>query len=395
MEEAFFEDRDSFSCSICLDILKDPVTTSCGHSYCMGCIEGCWDQDDLKGVYSCPECRQTFVQRPVLNRNTLLVIVVEKLKHTALHTAPPAHCFAGPGDVECDFCTGRKHKAIMSCLACLASYCETHLQPHYDVPALKKHMLVKASTQLQEKICSHHDKLLEVYCRTDQQCICLLCVMDEHKGHDTVSAAAERTEKQKQVGEKQQKSQQRIQEREKEMQELRQAVDSLKLSAQAAVDDSQRIFAELIRTMETRCSEVKELIRAQENAEVNQAEGLLERLEQEVAELRRRDAELEQFSHTEDNIQFLQRFKDHSAPPVSEEMPEKLIDAELEQFSHTEDNIQFLQRFKDHSAPPVSEEMPISAAVVAVHILQSAKPSTRAAASGPQYNGKVLSRRQF
>uniref|UniRef100_A0A8C7K5P8 Uncharacterized protein n=1 Tax=Oncorhynchus kisutch TaxID=8019 RepID=A0A8C7K5P8_ONCKI len=372
--------RDSFSCSICLDILKDPVTTSCGHNYCMCCIEGCWDQDDLKGVYSCPECRQTFVQRPVLNRNTLLAKVVEKLKHTAPHAAPHTPPPA------CDFCTGRKHKALMSCLVCLVSYCETHLQPHYNFPALKKHMLVKASTQLQDKICSQHDKLLEVYCRTDQQCICYLCTMDEHKGHDTVSAAAERTEKQKQVGEKQQKSQQRIQEREKEMQELRQAVDSLKLSAQAAVDDSERIFAELIRTMETRCSEVKELIRDQEKAEVSQAEGLLERLEQEVAELRRRDAELEKFSHTEDNIHFLQRFKDHSAPPVSEEKPAIILNQ-----SHAFKTVRTSDLQKKLMLCCKEGVGEISAAVKAVHILQSAEPSSQAAASVAQYHRKKYS----
>uniref|UniRef100_A0A4W5KMA8 Fish virus induced TRIM protein n=1 Tax=Hucho hucho TaxID=62062 RepID=A0A4W5KMA8_9TELE len=220
-------DQDQFCCSVCLDLLKEPVAIPCGHGYCRSCIEGCWDQDVLKGVYSCPQCRQTFTPRPNLRKNNMLAELMEKLKKTGLQAAPPpALCYAGPGDVACDVCTGtRKQKALMSCLACLASFCETHLQPHYESPGFKKHMLVKATAQLQEKICSHHDKLLEVYCRTDQQCICLMCTMDEHKGHDTVSAAAERTEKQRQLGMSQQKVQQRFQEREKELKELQQAVE--------------------------------------------------------------------------------------------------------------------------------------------------------------------------
>ncbi|XP_064190336.1 tripartite motif-containing protein 16-like isoform X22 [Anguilla rostrata] len=314
-------DQDQFSCPICLDLLKGPVTIPCGHSYCMGCIKGYWDQDDYARAYSCPQCRQTFNPRPVLGRNTMLAEVVEKLKKTGFRAAPPANCYTSTGDVACDVCTGSKHNAIRSCLVCLASYCETHLQPHYESPAFQKHKLVKATGNLQEKICSHHNKVLQVYCRTDHQCICSLCRMNEHRGHDTVSAAAERTEKQKQLGKTQSKFQQRIQEREKELQDLRQAVQSLKRSAQAAVEDSERIFTELIRSIERRRSEVKELIRNQEKAEVSRAEGLLELLEKEIAELRRRDAELEQLSHTEDHIQFLQSCESLCAPPGPEDLP--------------------------------------------------------------------------
>ncbi|KAG9330593.1 hypothetical protein JZ751_023712, partial [Albula glossodonta] len=318
---ASFLDQDQFSCSICLDLLKDPVTIPCGHSYCMGCIKGCWDQDDHTGVYSCPQCRQTFTPRPVLGRNTILADMVEKLKKMGLQAAPPAHCYAGPGDVACDVCTGRKLKAVRSCLVCLASYCETHLQPHNESPALKKHKLVQATGNLQEKICSHHDKPLDIYCRTDQQFICYLCTIENHRGHDTVPTTAERTEKQKQLQATQRKFQQRIQEREKELQDLRQAVQSLTRSAQAAVEDSERIFTELIHSIERRRSEVTELIRDQEKAAVSEAEGLLERLEQEIAELRRRDADLEQLLHTEDHIHFLQSCKSQCVPPGPGDLP--------------------------------------------------------------------------
>ncbi|XP_041704669.2 tripartite motif-containing protein 16-like [Coregonus clupeaformis] len=367
------ENQELFCCSICLDLLKDPVTTACGHSYCMGCIKKNWDQDRLKGAYSCPQCRQTFSPRPVLKRNIVLAEVVEKLKKTGLQAAPPPDlCYAGPGDVVCDFCTGtRKQKALMSCLACLASYCETHIQSHYESPAFKKHKLVKATAQLQEKICSHHDKLLEVYCRTDQQCICMLCTMDEHKGHDTVSAAAERTEKQRQLGMSQQKVQQRFQEREKELQ---QAVESLKRSAQAAVEDSDKIFTELIRSIERRRSEVKELIRSQEKAQVSQAEGLLEQLEQEIAELRKRSTELEQLSHTEDHIHFLQSYQSLSSTSVSSDLP-SIVVRPLQYFGDVSKTVSELREKLEDVLK--GEWTKISTTVNIVDVLLPPEPKTR------------------
>ncbi|XP_016104312.1 tripartite motif-containing protein 16-like [Sinocyclocheilus grahami] len=316
MAEARFS-QDEFLCAVCLDLLKDPVTTSCGHSYCKICITGCWDQEDQKRVYSCPQCRQTFSPRPALAKNTMLAEVVEKLKKTNL----PADCDAGAGDVQCDVCTGRKYKAVKSCLMCLNSYCQNHLEQHESFFRGKRHNLTEATGRLQEMICQKHDKLLEVFCLTDHKYICVLCAIDEHKNHHTVSAAAQRTEKQKQLKETQRRFQQRIQQREKDLQQLREAVESQKRSAQTAVEDSERIFTELIRSIERSRSELIRLIRDQEKTAVSRAEGRLERLEQEINDLRRRDAELEQLEHTQDHSQFLQRFKSVSAPPESTDEP--------------------------------------------------------------------------
>ncbi|KAK3531422.1 hypothetical protein QTP70_019253 [Hemibagrus guttatus] len=301
-------DQDQFSCPVCLDLLKDPVTTPCGHNFCKVCINGFWDKEDQRSVYSCPQCRETFTPKPAFRRNNMLAEVVEELKKTEM-------------SVKCDSCIGRKRKAVKSCLVCLASYCEDHLHPHYQSPAFKKHKLIEACAELQEKICSEHDKLMEIYCRTDQSFICYLCTMDKHKGHDTVAAKAEKTEKQNELKEEQMKSQQRIQEKQKKVQELKQTMDTIKTRSQAAVDDSGKIFTELISSMEKKHSEVAELIRRQEKAELSRAERLLNQLEQEIADLKRRVTELEQLTHTHDHIHFLQSFPSLCVSPGCDDSP--------------------------------------------------------------------------
>ncbi|KAM7018569.1 tripartite motif-containing protein 16-like [Tautogolabrus adspersus] len=305
-------ERETFSCSICLDLLKDPVTVPCGHSYCMNCIKTHWDKEEEKKIYSCPQCRQTFPARPVLLKNTMLAVLVEELKKTGLKAAPADHCYAGPEDVACDFCTKRKLKACKSCLQCLISYCEKHLQPHFEVAPLKKHKLVEPSKKLQENICSRHDEVMKMFCRTDQQSICYLCSVDEHKGHDTVSAAAERTEKKRELEVSRQNIQQRIQDTEKDVKLLQQEVKAINGSADKAGKGSEKIFTEMIRLVEKRRSDVKQQVRSQQQTEVRRVKEVQEKLEQEITELKRRDAELEKLSHTQDHNQFL-----HDYPSLS------------------------------------------------------------------------------
>ncbi|XP_054872386.1 E3 ubiquitin/ISG15 ligase TRIM25-like [Amphiprion ocellaris] len=293
-------DRETFSCSICLDLLKDPVTLSCGHSYCMKCIKTHWDGEDEKRIYSCPQCRKTFSPRPDLEKNTMLAVLVEELKKTGLQAAAADHCYAGDEDVSCDVCTGRKLKAFKSCLVCLASFCEKHIQPHYDSPPFQKHKLVQPSKKLQENICSHHDEVKKMFCCT------------EHKGYDTVSAAAERTERQRELEVSRQNIQQRIQDREKDVKLLQQQLEAINDSADKAVEDSEEMFTHMIHVIQKTGRDVEQQIRSQQETEVSQVKELQEKLEQEIRDLKRKDAELKQLSDTPDHNQFL-----HNYPSVS------------------------------------------------------------------------------
>ncbi|KAM9333243.1 tripartite motif-containing protein 16-like [Pholidichthys leucotaenia] len=301
-QQAIQLDQNKMICSICLDLLKDPVTIPCGHNYCMSCIQSCWDE---KETHSCPQCRKTFRPRPVLVKNSLLAELVEDLKK-ARHPAP-SDAYAGPGDVVCDFCTEKKLKATKSCLDCMVSYCEEHLLPHFSVGPLKKHKLIETTSDLQENICPHHDKLKEIFCRTDQQCVCYLCLMYDHKGHDTVSAAEERTVRQKEVGRNQSEILQRIKEKEKDMKELQQQMDAIK-SANKSVEDTENMFIELLSVIKRKASELKQQIRSWQETEVKRVTELQEKIQQEITELEKKNTELEKLQLTKNHIHFLKHY---------------------------------------------------------------------------------------
>ncbi|XP_062399820.1 NLR family CARD domain-containing protein 3-like [Sardina pilchardus] len=50
--------QDQSRCGVCEQVLRDPVITSCGHSFCRQCISIYRSQSGPSGDYDCPQCRQ-------------------------------------------------------------------------------------------------------------------------------------------------------------------------------------------------------------------------------------------------------------------------------------------------------------------------------------------------
>ncbi|XP_077117507.1 E3 ubiquitin/ISG15 ligase TRIM25-like [Ranitomeya variabilis] len=175
-------------CSICMDIYEDPVTLRCGHNFCWDCIDQNLNVQEESGVYSCPECREEFEERPDLQRNITLCNVVENF----LSTEPYQEEITG---ICCTYCVDSPLPAVKTCLHCEVSLCDNHLRVHSKEP---KHVLTDPTTSLETRKCSVHHELLKYYCTVDAACVCVsCCVIGEHKGHklESLDEASEKKKK--------------------------------------------------------------------------------------------------------------------------------------------------------------------------------------------------------
>lgn len=108
---------------------------------------------------------------------------------------PPSSSLMSPWEeVLCDVCLGEgRPKAVKSCLVCLTSYCEEHLKSH--TARFTKHKLMEPVANMEDRMCPKHERLLELFCKKDQTCVCVLCTETDHRAHYTVPVEREWTEK--------------------------------------------------------------------------------------------------------------------------------------------------------------------------------------------------------
>ncbi|KAM9703925.1 uncharacterized protein ACNS7B_002441 isoform 6-T11 [Menidia menidia] len=56
LRSGVWEEEQLSSCALCQDVLKDPVSTSCGHQFCRQCSSSYWDQSASSVDPPCPQC---------------------------------------------------------------------------------------------------------------------------------------------------------------------------------------------------------------------------------------------------------------------------------------------------------------------------------------------------
>nr|XP_040038943.1 E3 ubiquitin-protein ligase TRIM39 [Gasterosteus aculeatus aculeatus]XP_040038945.1 E3 ubiquitin-protein ligase TRIM39 [Gasterosteus aculeatus aculeatus] len=296
-----------FKCCICLEVFFEPVSIPCGHSFCFTCITSHWDHSR---VVSCPKCQTAFESRPELCENSFAREMSQQIRARWHNDGMPMarKC------VFCDVCVGTQREALKSCLVCLTSYCESHLEPHLRVATLKIHKLIEPVAMLENRMCKRHQRLLELFCRSDQRCVCVLCTETDHRCHDTVPVERESKEKKAQMKRIEADVWQMIQDRRLKVEEIRHSVELSKESSKRDIVESTEVLSTLFHSLERRQAELVEMIRGKQEAAEQRAERLITHLELEITELERKRSEMEQLSQTEDHLNLLQRFPALSCP---------------------------------------------------------------------------------
>ncbi|KAM9314039.1 E3 ubiquitin-protein ligase TRIM39-like [Pholidichthys leucotaenia] len=310
-----------FLCSICLDVFTDPVSTPCGHNFCKNCITHHWN---VNNSCQCPMCNKMFTIKPELEINTLVSEFVSQIRRDALQKSSTSTSrsseqqAAKPGEVLCDVCTGTKMKALKSCLVCLLSYCETHLETHLTMTRLQKHPVMEPVKNLESWMCMEHDKPLELFCKTDQTCVCMLCSVLDHKTHEFAPLREEYEGRKAELGKTEAELQQMIMKRRMKIKEIKESVKMSKDAADREKAEGVQVFTALKESVERGLKQLIKEIEEKQKTTAKQAEDFIKDLEKEISELMERSSELEQLVKSEDHLHLLQSFFLKAPPPTKD-----------------------------------------------------------------------------
>ncbi|XP_032364375.1 E3 ubiquitin-protein ligase TRIM21-like isoform X2 [Etheostoma spectabile] len=156
-------------------------------------------------------------------------------------------------------------------------------------------------------MCTEHDKLLELFCKTDQTCICMLCPYSDHSRHDIVPLKEEYEGKKVELGKTGAEIQQMIQKRRLKIQEIKRSVVLSDEDADREIAEGVQVFTSMMESVERGLNELINTIKEKQKTTEKQAEAFITELEQEISELKKRSTEVEQMLRSEDHLHLLQR----------------------------------------------------------------------------------------
>lgn len=303
--------EEQFLCCICLEVFTEPVTIPCGHNFCKSCITQHWNVSSPR--FQCPMCKKQFTSRPPLTVNTFISEMAREFRQAAERKGGRA---AQPGEIPCDVCRGTKLKAAKSCLTCLASYCSIHLDSHQTCDRLKTHTLTDPVDNMEGRKCGRHNRVLELFCRSDQACVCSLCTVTEHgaAGHEVVSLQDECDARRSELRRIEAEVQRRIEDKVQRRQQMSLMKRYSKEDMEREIANAIQVFTTVMQTAEQSLNALIEVLEEKHKKAEDEANSYIRQLEDEIFALTKRAAELQKLCSTQDHLHLIQNFPSRDWP---------------------------------------------------------------------------------
>ncbi|XP_051522874.1 tripartite motif-containing protein 16-like protein [Myxocyprinus asiaticus] len=215
-----------------------------------------------------------------------------------------------PDDVVCDACIDHLYQAKKSCLTCLVSYCETHLRPHLENVKFQSHKLVEPLRDIERRTCETHHCPLELYCCADALCVCQECLLEEHRGHNTVAITEARRKIERELQDKQTDMVKTVTAAENAINKLQVNAVSIEASVKEVHGVIEEQFNILLAAVEQMKKDVSEILEVEERQALRQAEGIRVHLEQRCTDLKKTQTQIEKITKNKNDIDFLQEYSE-------------------------------------------------------------------------------------
>ncbi|XP_691507.2 E3 ubiquitin-protein ligase TRIM21 [Danio rerio] len=327
-----FLSEEQFTCSICLDIFTNPVSTPCGHSFCSSCISSYWEGQGK--TCFCPLCKESFRKRPELHVNHTLKEITEQFKRmaettvsvpkTATTDSPPNPFSAQkPGvqqrPVELPKGLFQEMKTRMQRSSSTSSSNEPLASgdpqslPNVKMPRRNFSVTAAGSNGPQ---CPNHGYSLELLCKTDLMCICAVCAESEHYGHTVTEAKREMNIRKSQLRILEVELQGLITVRERKIEEIQTSLAEIQVNAEREKAGTISMFAELMKSVEKSQAELLEVVEMGQRAAELRSQAFIREVQTEISDLKNRCSTINQLTQSQDHLTFFKTFSAHTSLPV-------------------------------------------------------------------------------
>ncbi|ROL46438.1 Nuclear factor 7, ovary [Anabarilius grahami] len=332
-----FLSEEQFTCSICLDVFTNPVSTPCGHSFCSSCITSYWEGQG-KSCF-CPLCKESFRKRPELHINHTLKEITEQFKRMAetTMTAPRSATADLPSNPFSAAKPGGQHRLVAlpsgllpemksrfqrtSSSEPLASHDASSLPPA-KTPKRNFSVHGVSGAGSNGPQCPRHGYSLELFCKSDQTCICTICAEREHYGHSVMEAKREMNIKKSQLRILEVELQGLITVREKKIEEIQTSLAEIQVNAEQEKAGTVSMFAELMKAVEKSQAELLEVVEMGQRAAELRSQAFIRELQTEISELKQRCSNLNQLTQSQDHLTFFKTYPAYSSLPVTKSWAE-------------------------------------------------------------------------